>query len=139
MPAFGCEFSSIADDIHQYLFGVGGISFDTGRYDIFFYNKAHTPALDIICLHRGNLIDQSLYQHGFVDEVDFAGLELGYIQDIVYQRQKVVGCAMGFFSHSLICGRCSSSSIWAMSRWFIPISPFKGVRISWLILERNSF
>ena len=68
-------------------------------------------------------------------ELDLAGLELGEVQDVVDDvQQRLAGAADALGVLALLRRRASVSS----SRPVSPITPFIGVRISWLIVARNS-
>ena len=68
-------------------------------------------------------------------QLQLAGLDLGEVQDVVDDRQQRLGRRLGHFAHSRCC---SASSGVSSSRSVMPMTPFIGVRISWLMLARNS-
>ena len=79
------EFGRIANDIHQNLFGSCHIPHDAGRRNLLFHDKFHAPALNVISLHGGDLIDHRRYQHRFFNDIHLTRLQLGHIQHIIHQ------------------------------------------------------
>ena len=65
----------------------------------------------------------------------FARFDLGEIQDIVDDRQQRLGAELRTVS---AYSRCSAVSGVSSSSPVMPMTPFIGVRISWLMLARNS-
>ena len=67
-------------------------------------------------------------------QVQLAGLDLGEIEDVVDDRQQRVGRFLTISRYS----RCSESACVSRASSVMPMMPFMGVRISWLMLARNS-
>ena len=62
-----------------------------------------------------------------------AGLDLGEVEHVVDERSSI-----GAFDGSVAHSRCRGSSRVCASSSTMPIMPLNGVRISWLMLARNS-
>jgi hypothetical protein len=129
------EFDCVADQIGQNLLQAQGVALDgLGRFRVDVHQQ-----LDAFF---GGLGDEYLHDpvKDFVEperpffQFELAGFDLGKIQDVVDDSQQRIGRALNNLKIMAIFGGTSS----LRARSVAAMTPFMGVRISWLILARNS-
>ena len=87
---------------------------------------------------RREQFDQVFHHYARIEfdrfDLELAGFDLGEIQNVVDDGQQGVGG----LAHGLGVSRCSAVSSVCRAEPVMPMTPFMGVRISWLMLARNS-
>ena len=137
-PALG-ELDGVADQVEQHLAQPAGIAAAA---------RSGPPAatdvtqLELLCrrpVQRPDPPTSSTSLRGRrsrpVSSVELAGLDLGEVEDVVDDRQQRLGAGSGWSGRSRAA---PSSAACRSSSSVMPITPFIGVRISWLMLARNS-
>ena len=135
-PALG-ELDGVADQVRQHLAQAARVAAQAAR------ETAGTIAARARSLCggpsrrtcRGSLSTISRRSKSSVLEVQLAGLDLREVEDVVDDgQQRVAAGADRLGELALLIGRARCRAAGSV----MPITPFIGVRISWLMLARNS-
>ena len=84
--------------------------------------------------HLARVLDRLAQVEVVVVELELAGLDLREVEDVVDDVEQRLAEFAAVCAYSRCCGDRSVAS----SSSVIPMTPFSGVRISWLMLARNS-
>ena len=130
------ELDAVADEVQQHLAHASDVADQAARHVVGDLQRE----LDVL-LGGARREQVEHFLHRLVEvvcdvfQLDAAGLDLREVQDVVDDDQQALGGAADRARRSR---SARASSLVSSSRLLKPITPFIGVRISWLIAARNS-